>query len=288
MMWRASIVLVALCSAAYAKDPPDVIAIKTLIASEATALEEGGDPANPKVFTKTATASMPESEVENNERGGLRGMVAGAYLIEVKPSAIRIGLARDGKSAWVTFQAATTTACNSCESEPGPEVRSSQLVVKVGNAWLVETALWSVGVADAKVNKAAKAGKQDAPEKLADADTGNASLRAALTALVTKGFDPALASNKELIGIGSAPKELVGFKNLVPYFNKAWAGKLAITGPVWATVAPSGTTGAVMANVELTKTEGKTTYKVPFRWFVVFDKNAAGAWAPVHVHFAVR
>lgn len=285
-MWRAAVVVVALCSVAYAKDPPDTQAIKALIASEAAALEEGGDPTDAKVFTKTALSSAPDSDISGNEHGGLRGMISG-YLLKVKPGKIAIGFARDGNSAWVSFDAASTTACDSCEAAPGPPLRSSQLVVKVGTAWLVDTSIWTIGVVDARVNKDAKAGKQRALEAVVDADEGDASVRAALTALVTKGFDPALAKNKQLIGIGSAPKEIVAFTSLVPFFNKTWVGKLAIKGPVWARLAPSGTTAVAMANVSLTKTEGKATFVVQFRWFVVFDKDAAGAWQPVHVHFAV-
>lgn len=286
-MWKVGVVLVALCSVAYAKDPPDVAAIKQLIASEASALEQGGDGEDPKVFTKTSMTSTPDSDLSSHERGGLRALIS-AYLLELKPSKIQVALARDGKSAWVTFDATTMTACDSCESAPGPKLRSSQLVVKVGNAWLVETSMWSIGTPDATANKEAKAGKQQLPEAVADADAGDASVRAALATLVTKGFDPALAKTKGAIGIGSAPGELVPFVNLVPFFNKAWVGKLTTKGPVWAAVAPSGTTAVAMANVSLSKTEGKATFAVAFRWFVVFDKDAAGTWQPVHVHFAVR
>jgi hypothetical protein len=287
-MWKVGVVLVALCSVAHAKDPPEVTAIKKLIAKETSALTEGGDPVDPKVFTKTAMTSLPESDISDNQRGGVRGAFAGGYLIELKPVRIQVAMSRDGKSAWVSFDATTEAACNGCRSEPGPTLRSSQLVVKVGDAWLVDTSLWSTGTADAKVNKDAKAGKQEAPEEVADADAGDPSVRAALATLVAKGFDPELAKNKQLIGIGSAPKEVVAFTSLVPFFNKNWVGKLEVKGPVWATVAPSGTTAVAMANVSLTKTVAKSTFAVAFRWFVVFDKDATGAWQPVHVHFAVR
>jgi hypothetical protein len=286
-MWKAVPILIALCAVAHAKDAPDVAAIKKLVAAQAAALSEGGDTADPKVFTKSTTTTTPEGGLGGHDNEGLRSWFIGGYLTGVKPSGIKVGLARDGKSAWVTFDVATKAACNGCEEEAGPTVRTSQLVVKVGNAWLVEASLWSQGVADAKINKEAKAGKQHLPAEVTDADAGDAAVRTALKTLITKGFDAAAAKSADAVGIGSAPKEVVGFKNLVPYFNKAWAGKLAIKGPVWATVAPSGTTAAAIANVELTKTEGKTSYKVVFRWFVVFDKDAAGAWAPVHVHFAV-
>ena len=286
-MWRAGLVLVGLCSVAYAKDPPDVAAIKALIAQEADVLEQGGDGTDPKVFTQAAMTSSPDSDISSHERGGLRTMVSG-YLVELKPSGVKVGISRDGQSAWVTFAAATSTACDSCESSPGPALRSSQLVVKVGSAWLVQTSMWSIGTADAKVNKDAKAGKQQEPEDVGDADAGDASVRAALATLVTKGFDPALAKTKLLVGIGSAPKEIVAFSALVPFFNKSWVGKLTVDGPVWASVAPSGTTAAAMANVSLKKTEGKATFEVSFRWFVVFDKDVAGVWQPIHVHFAVR
>ena len=53
------------------------------------------------------------------------------YLVEWKPSGIRIGLSKDGKSAWVTYSATTETSCDSCSSFPGPTVSRSTPTARV-------------------------------------------------------------------------------------------------------------------------------------------------------------
>jgi len=280
-----AMVLVVWAAVAEAKDPPDAAAIKKAVAVEAKALTMGGETAG--VFAKGFHVAGND-RVTNEADSVPITIINATYLTDLRPSGIRLGLSRDGQSAWVTYSAATQTACDSCEAAPGPTLRASELVVKVGGKWQVQAALWSEGVADAKVNKAGKAGKLSALETVVDSSTGDASVRDAFTSLVAKGFDPAVADNKELIGIGSAPKEMtIGGKGLVPFINKKWVGNMVVKGPVLAVMAPSGTTAAVIANVDLTKVDGKATYAVPFRWFVVFDKDAAGAWMPVHLHFAV-
>ena len=270
---------------AEAKDPPDAAAIKKLVSAQAKAITQGGDTAG--VFAGGFQVAGLDRVTNEAETVG-NTIVDATYLTELRPSGIRLGLSRDGQSAWVTYAATTEVACDSCVAEPGPTMRASELVVKVGGKWQVQASLWSEGVPDAKVNKAGKAGKLSALDAVVDSSTGDASVRDAFTSLVAKGFDPSVAENKALIGIGSAPKEMtVGGKGLVPFINKKWVGNMVVKGPVLAVMAPSGTTAAVIANVDLTKVDGKATYAVPFRWFVVFDKDAAGAWTPVHVHFAV-
>jgi hypothetical protein len=282
---QLALVLVVCASVAEAKDPPDAAAIKRAVAAEAKALTQGGDTAG--VFAGGFQIAGL-ARVTNEADLVTNTIIDATYLTDLKPSGIRLGLSRDGKSAWVTYSAATETACDSCTAEPGPTLRASELVVKVGAKWQVQAALWSEGVADAKVNKAGKAGKLSALDAVVDSSSGDASVRDAFTSLVAKGFDPSMADNKDLVGIGSAPKEMtVGGKGLVPFINKKWVGNMVVKGPVLAVMAPSGTTAAVIANVDLTKVDGKAKYAVPFRWFVVFDKDAAGAWTPVHLHFAV-
>lgn len=213
-------------------------------------------------------------------------VMGGLYPSELVAKDVRIGLSQDGNSAWATFNVKMQLGMGN-----GPPVtinyRASELLVKAGTAWKVHAAAWSEGVADAKVNAVAKAGKAQSPEPVIEKETGDAALLAAFEGLLAKGFDAKSAANAKLVGIGSAPKELtLGGKKLAPGFAKGWVGKAATTGPKLALMTPSSTTGAVWANVELTKVAGKTTYKIPFRLFVIFDK-ADGAWTPIHVHFAV-
>ena len=289
-MWKHAVVALLVCaSVAEAKDPPDVAAIKKLVAAEGKAITTlAGEDATKAVYGPASLIATPSKGVSKPLEGTAYLIVEAPYLISFKPSGVRIGLSRDGQSAWVTYSAATETSCDSCEVYPGPTMRASQLVVKTGGTWRIHAALYSEGIADAKINKAGKAGKLLSFDKLDDADSGDASVREAFKALVDKGFDPALATSKDLVGIGSAPKEMtVGGKALVPFVNKKWVGNMEIDGPIVAVMAPSGTTAAVFGDVNLTKTDGKARYAVPFRWFVVFDKDAAGAWTPVHLHFSV-
>jgi ketosteroid isomerase-like protein len=75
-----------------------------------------------------------------------------------------------------------------------------------------------------------------------------------------------------------------GGAGLAKAWAAAWANHLTIDAPVVATLAPSGTTGWVIANVSL----DKKTYKIKFRVLFVFDKDASGAWSLVHAHFATN
>lgn len=213
-------------------------------------------------------------------------VMGGMFPSPLVPKDMRVGLSQDGNSAWVTFNVKMQLGMGN-----GPPVtinyRASELLVKVGAAWKVHAAAWSEGVADAKVNAVAKAGKVQSPEPVIEKETGDAALFEAFDHLLAKGFDARSAANATLVGIGSAPKELtLGGKKLAPGFAKGWVGKVSTTGPRLALMTPSSTTGAVWANVALTKVAGKVTYKIPFRLFVIFDK-VEGAWTPIHVHFAV-
>jgi hypothetical protein len=100
--------------------------------------------------------------------------------------------------------------------------------------------------------------------------------------LTTAGITVAAAS-PDLIAIGSAPNErTVEAQVFAKGWNGAWKGRAAVLSSI-ARLAPGGTTGWVVAHVEL----AKTGYKIQFMLFCVFDKTAAGAWRLVHAHFGV-
>jgi hypothetical protein len=221
-----------------------------------------------------------------NQSDTAPNMMGALFPSKLAAKDVRFGLSQDGNSAWVTFNVKMNLGMGN--SSMTVDYRASELLVKSGTTWKVHAAAWSEGVADAKINADAKAGKAGTPEAVVEKQAGDAALLEAFESLLAKGFDAKSAANAKLVGIGSAPKEMtLGGKKLAPGFAKGWVGKVATTGAKLAVMSPSSTTGAVWANVELTKTAGKTTYKIPFRVFVIFDK-VDGAWTPIHVHFAVK
>jgi hypothetical protein len=277
------VLVLVLGSAAVAKDDPTAAAIKKVVTTQLAEMESGSTVwYTPDGLIGSISGFTPGGgELLKLGEDFQHAVIGPTYGGGAKPADVRVGLSRDGRSAWVTFTAKIDAGIG--DSGETVQFRASELLVEKGGSWLVHAAQWSAGVADAAINKAAKAGKVDELEELAKADSGDKDLRGAFQNLVTKGFDTTAAANKQLIGIGSAPKEMtVGGASLAPGWNRAWAGKLTVNNVV-ATLAPSGTTGAVWANVQL----AKTGYKIPFRLFVVFDKLADGSWSVLHVHFAV-
>jgi ketosteroid isomerase-like protein len=200
---------------------------------------------------------------------------------------VRVGTSADGNAEWIFF-----TATISRTGESGPmapvQIRGSELASKHGDKWLVDGGVLSVGRADADINAAAKAQTLATMQPITDATTGDKDVLAAFSDLMTKGFDDTSAARKDFITVGSGPGELTnGGKGIAPYFKKAWVGHAAINGPLLAITAPNKSTACVFATVNLPAGTKAAPYQIPFRLFVVFDKTAAGAWSPVHMHLAV-
>ncbi|HEY1549562.1 MAG TPA: hypothetical protein VGG28_17160 [Kofleriaceae bacterium] len=174
-----------------------------------------------------------------------------------------VSLSRDGASAIAT------------------SARTSELLASTPAGWKIAAAFASDARPNADVDRDAKAGKAPPPLALPPAG-GDASLLAAFAALAADGVDATAAKRADLVAIGSGPGErTVGGAVLARGWNAAWKGKLTIASST-AGLAPSGTTGWVVARV----TQAKSGYAVPFTLFCIFDKTATGAWSLVHVHFA--
>ena len=192
---------------------------------------------------------------------------------------VEVTLSCDGKSAW----ASETTKIALLERDsPGRDApwRASDVLVKTPNGWRIAALAWTEPVANADVERDAKAGKL-AAVKL-DGDPGDASLRAAFDKLTTDGVDQAAATRADLVVLGSGPGErTVGGAAFARAWNAGWKGKVTIASSI-ARAMPSGTTGWVVARITL----AKPGYKIPFTAFCVFDKTADGSWSLVHVHFA--
>ena len=188
-------------------------------------------------------------------------------------------LARDGQSAWTSE---LTTSTHLAQNSPGMDFdwRASDLVVKTPAGWRIAAAMLTQPIENAELDKAAKAGKQTPPPPLTT-PPGAGSLLAAFTRLTTDGVDATAAANRDLVAIGSGPKErTVGGAAFARPWNAAWAKHVTVISAA-ARLAPSGTTGAVAARIAL----AKQGYREQLTMFCVFDQTAAGDWTLVHVHF---
>src|SRR5215468_3106618 len=188
----------------------------------------------------------------------------------------QLAIARDGKSAWATFTVRVTV-------QDAPQLyRVSDLLVKTSQGWRIAATAWTEAIANDVVNKEAKVGKRSFDYLVLEVKNSDAALVAAFNKLATDGVDATAATRKDLVVVGSGPGErTIGGGEFAKPWKAAWVKHVTVSSAV-ARVAPSGTTGWVIATIVL----DKRTYKVPFLVFCVFDKTAAGDWSLVHIQFA--
>jgi len=216
----------------------------------------------------------------------------GGRLESSRQSDVTIQLARDGKSAWLTF----SSKMKFRGAGKTIDYRISEIAVKTSKGWLIAGGMWSEAASHSAVDAAASAGTIAAPAKLAGkiAMKPDARLAAAFTALANTGVDATAAARTDLVVYGSGPGErTVGGGRFARAWAATWVGNVKVDGPLIARVAPSGTTGWVIANVKLVKKKARAgaplnaTYHVPYRVLCVFDKTDKG-WTLVHMHFATK
>jgi hypothetical protein len=206
----------------------------------------------------------------------------GATIKKHKVRDLRVGIARDGKSAWASFR--VKVSVDSLSLTGSIDYRASQLLVRTDRGWLVRSGAWSIGATNTALTNATKAGKLGALEMVVDENVGDREVIAALGTLIDNGLDATAIGRHDLIAIGTAPGEVtIGGKQLAARLKRDWVGHAVMDGAAWAVTSPSGTTACATVNVELTG--GKLA--IPTRLFVVFEKDDAGTWSPVHVHTAV-
>jgi hypothetical protein len=256
-------------------------------AHDATALVQLAPPAG--MFAAGATFSLPDGPATRGAAelyGDLFVACGAMYHHELKsydatPSA-------DGKSAWVSFVLDVGEPRAACGRSH--VFRVSELVAKTDKGWQIIAGAWSRGDDNARVNEIAsthfRAGRPLPAEAIASAASGDASVRAAVADLVTKGVDSAAQARKPLVVFGSAPGErTVDGKGFAAAWKAGWLGHAELDKAVVAGVAPSGTTAWAIANVRLSKKSAADEYDIPFRLFLVFDK-VNGNWSLAHVHLA--
>lgn len=192
---------------------------------------------------------------------------------------LRIVLAKDGQSAWASFVAKVTV--DGLDKSGRVDYRVTELFTKSGTSWQVQGAAWSIGVANATLAKAAKAGTLATLETVFDTNLGDRDVIGALLSLAQSGLDASATARGDVVGIDTAPgKATIGGKKLAAKVKKEWVDKLKTEGHSWAVTA--GSTACATINVKLTR--GGAT--IPARLFAVFEKDSAGAWSPVLLHLA--
>jgi len=281
-------IVVVLCAAAVparAKDTTQADVTKLLQAQFDAYLKETEDP---PVYTDDVKLMV--SDLSNGWQGFTDGgdvphaAAEGRSYKRHSDSNMQIVAARDGNSAWISFQSTVHWKHGKYAGldEFDTDFRITEIAVKTPKGWRIAAGMWSIPFDNASVNKAAKAGKQYAGNPI-EGGGGDESLQKAFTKLTTGPLDATAAARKDLVAFGSGVGErTIGGAVLAKAWAAAWANHLTIVDKYVAGIAPSGTTGWVIADVLL----DKKTYKVRFRVLFVFDKDAAGAWSLVHVHFA--
>lgn len=192
-----------------------------------------------------------------------------------KPKDKAITLAADGKTAWASFTLLMTIGTQT------NAFRVSDVLEKTDKGWTVVATAWTVATPNKTANQRAKKGELSA--STFESEGNDASLADAFTKLTTDGLDATAAARKDLVAIGSGPKERTTTGPvLAKAWKAAWQSKVTVTSLMTRVTKP-GTTGWVAASVELQK----KGYKIPFTVFCVFEKTKAGTWSLVHIVFTV-
>lgn len=226
-------------------------------------------------------ATQPDSQIGSRfEPDRLGGMLdptdAGASGTAAKDR--QVAIARDGKSAWASFTTTVTVG-----DDRKQLYRVSDALVRTPKGWRAVATAWTYPVDNAVANAEAKAKQRGFGYLELATAHGEAALVAAFAKLATDGLDAAASARKDLVVIGSGPGErTIGGGGFAKAWAAAWVKHVKVDAAI-GELAPSGTTGWVIATIRL----GKPTYDVAFLVFAVFDKTAAGAWSLTHLHLAV-
>jgi len=204
---------------------------------------------------------------------------------------VEVQRSRDGRTAWVSFETDVTLAYYGRDPDTAEAVdmkmeetyRVSDVLVQIDGRWRIVASVWSEGVANAEANKAARSRNPPRFTPLPATAKPDASLVAALTAW--NGGAVAATAAKRTVVFGSAPGERstdgAAFRTA---WLAGWSGHVGVEPAAIVALAPSGTTGWILADL----VRDKGSHKVPFRVLLVFDRLGDGGWQLVHAHFATR
>jgi hypothetical protein len=192
---------------------------------------------------------------------------------------LRVVFARDGQSAWASFN--VKVSVDGLSKTGVVDLRASELFVKNGDRWQVRAAAWSTARPAAAIVKSAKAGTLAQLETVFDQDLGDRDVLAAVRAFASDGLDVTAKARKDIVGIGiGAGERVIGGKQLAAKLAKDWGSQPALSGAIWGVT--EGTTACATVNVEVAR--GGAI--VPARLFVVFERVDGTRWSPALVHFA--
>jgi hypothetical protein len=202
----------------------------------------------------------------------------------------KIGVAPDGRSAWVAEEL-TVTVTAGTDVTPIPYRLTSVLAEDAG-AWTVIAQAWSIGMPNEEAFAAAAQGALPALAPVAESIGAGAQ---PLVDLLQAGCaDPAawLASwsrRPDAFSFGSAPEEkLDGGAAIHEVFGQQITGyqmRIAVNGGLHAAVAPSGTVGFLAGNLDVSFTMEGNTLTQPYRALFVYLQEADG-WKLVQSHFS--
>lgn len=293
MRWLGVYSLVlALCATSFAKGKtpdPDVVAVTGLLEKQFVNWAEvakTNKPAAASVYAKGAMLAMTGSDVtpqvtKFTEMESKWAVFGPSLILKHKIRDVRFARARDGKSAWVTFN--VKVGVDGLYGATSLDLRASQLLFKTERGWVIGSGAWSFGQKPKTLAKAIADGTLEDLEPIMNMNIGERDVLAAADAFLASGLDDTAIARKDVLAIGGAPGELlVGGKAIAKTLSKIGSAKL--NGAMWAVTAPSGTTACATANVLLNKGIGDAA--LPARVFVVFDKDTEGNWSAVHVHLA--
>ncbi|MCC7266963.1 MAG: nuclear transport factor 2 family protein [Caulobacteraceae bacterium] len=209
---------------------------------------------------------------------------------DLKSGGMKIGVAADGRAAWVADELTLTIAMGA-DNMVVP-YRVTSFLGEAGGKWSILAQAWSVATPNEEAF--AKAAQGQWP-KLADWGGGAAKGGDALA----KDFGDSMADSAawvksfsdsaEAFVFGSAPEETieggVAIKQVFGQMVAAYQVTLAVAGGVRAGVAPSGSAGFAGGNIGFTvDTEGQKITQ-PYRALLVYVKEG-NAWRPVQAHFS--
>jgi ketosteroid isomerase-like protein len=202
----------------------------------------------------------------------------------VEPTALEIGLAPDGRAAWVSDRFDYVIPRGT--QRIGFHFRMTMLVVEDGGAWKIAAAHLSVGVPNAEAMRLAAAGElAPLPDVGGGLAPGAEPLPAALANLAAS-----FSEREDAFLFGSDPEErLRGGMAIKELVGSQWQdGGTSITprGALRGALAPSGTVGWVAGNVDFTVTvPGGEKVTQPYRMLLVCLREGE-AWKVVQAHFS--
>jgi ketosteroid isomerase-like protein len=265
--------------------------VTALLAAQETAISGGDFTALASCLTPDATWLGPRADQALAGRDAVKTMLAqhlGGKKLAVHPSAPRIGLTADGRSAWISEELGL-----SVDGAADMPLRLTAFALDDGKAWKIAAEELSVALPNEKAFDMAAKGELANPAALeAAAAPGTEGIVAAWQQGMA---DPAawaksFADRDDAFIYGSAPDETISggaaIQKTFAAQSTQYKIKMEPLGGMRVGLAPSGAAGWVAGNVALSVDPGTgTPVTQQYRVMLVYLKQGA-AWRPVLAHFS--